>query len=142
VWLTAIRRRSSGSGGVAEIAERVGSVAWRRVQRLAELRSRLAPSRRRNSRALASHVAGRRRRRAGATAAPWRSLRVGVWLLTEASSFFLSVSSSSLILLADARRPRTAGHQRSVISTGLLGQIQILIGHQRSVLQFILDPSI
>jgi len=52
---------------------------------------------------------------------------VGVWLLTEASSFFLSVSSSSLILLADARRPRIAGHQRSVISTGLLGQIQILI---------------
>ena len=102
-------------------------VTWRRVQRLAESRSRLAPSRRRNSRALASHVAGRRRRRAGATAAPWRSLRVGVWLLTEASSFFLSVSSSSLILLADARRPRTAGHQRSVISTGLLGQIQILI---------------
>ena len=106
---------------------RVASSPASRGVAVSHSRSRLAPSRRRNSRALASHVAGRRRRRAGATAAPWRSLRVGVWLLTEASSFFLSVSSSSLILLVDARRPRTAGHQRSVISTGLLGQIQILI---------------
>jgi len=89
---------------------RVASSPASRGVAVSRSRSRLAPSRRSNS----------RRRRACRPACrvrpPWRSLRVGVWLLTEASSFFL-----------DPSRGRQSPGGPGLQASNVLGQIQILI---------------